>query len=234
MDYRYLLNGLSAHTRELLLLLGMLILPIIAEIMVKSTFRKYSRVRSSRGLTAEQAARMILNANGLFDVKIERVRGDLTDHYSPREKVLRLSDTVYGQSSVAAIGVAAHECGHACQHEANYLPIVLRTMIVPAVNVCSYLWYIVFLLGCLFTFLPFLIYVGIAMFAAVVVFQLITLPTELDASRRAMKTLERDCILETSELRPARKLLRAAAMTYVASLAASLMQLARLLLRVRR
>lgn len=234
MNYGYLLSGMSYHVKELLLLLAMMILPIIAEIMVKSTFNKYSKVRSSRGLRAEEAAAMILRANGLFDVRIERVRGNLTDHYSPKEKVLRLSDSVYGQTSVAAIGVAAHECGHACQHDKNYLPIIIRQKIVPVVNICSYTWYIVFLLGCLFTMLPFLIYVGIAMFSAVVVFQLVTLPTELDASRRAMKTLERDCILETSELRPARKVLRAAAMTYVASLAASLMQLARLLLRVRR
>ena len=229
-----LYSGVSLNVADLLLLIAMLILPLIAQIAVNSTFSKYSRVHSSRGITADQAARRILDLNGLYDVKIEHISGKLSDHYDPGDNVIRLSDSVYGQTSVAAIGVAAHECGHACQHAEEYKPIVIRSRIVPVVNICSSLWFYVFLAGCLFTFLPFLTYLGIAMFCAVIFFQLVTLPTELNASHRAMKTLEGDCILEQSELRPARKVLTAAAMTYVAALVTSVMQLVRLLLRSRR
>lgn len=234
MGYGYYSAGLSAHLTDLLLLIGMLVLPLIVQIALKSTFAKYRRVRSSRGLTAEEAARRILDANGLYDVRIEQVRGDLTDHYDHANKAVRLSETVYGSTSVAAIGVAAHECGHACQHAESYLPIILRSKIVPVANICSRLWYIVFIVGLLFTATPFLVNVGIAMFAVVVLFQIVTLPTELNASRRALKTLENDGILESAEIRPTRKVLTAAAMTYVASLAASVMQLMRLLMRSRR
>lgn len=220
---------------EILLFLMMLILPLAAQAGVQKTFRKYSNVPNSRGVTAEQAARMILDSNGLHHIRIERIHGDLSDHYSPKEDVIRLSDSVYGSSSVAAIGVAAHECGHACQHAEQYKPIILRTAIVPVVNICSKLWYTVFLLGVFFfEFLPSLIYIGIAMFCAVIIFQLVTLPTEFDASNRAVRTLENDGILEISEVPMARKVLNAAAMTYVTSLVVSLMQLIRLILRSRR
>lgn len=216
---------------DLIFLLLMIILPLLAQWGVTSTFRKYSSVHSSRGLTAEQVARQILDSNGLHHIRIERISGSLTDHFSPAENVVRLSDTVYGQTSVAAIGVAAHECGHACQHAENYAPIVLRSKIVPAVNICSKFWYLVFILGLVVS--HYLVYAGIAMFGAVVVFQLVTLPTELDASGRALKTLESDGILEMTEIEPAKKVLTAAAMTYVVSLVTSIMQLLRLIARVK-
>lgn len=220
---------------EIIILIVMLVLPIMAQIGVNSTFEKYSKVHSSRGLTADEVARKILDSNGLYDVRVARVGGRLSDHFSPNEKVVYLSDSVYGKTSVAAIGVAAHECGHACQHAENYAPIVIRSSLVPVTNICARLWYLVFLAGCLFfQFVPFLIYVGIAMFGAVVLFQLVTLPTELDASHRALRTLENDGILEMNEISPAKKVLTAAAMTYVASLVASILSLLRLIMRSRR
>lgn len=218
----------------LFLVLGMIALPLIAQIGVMSTFNKYSKVCSSRGITAEQAARQILDSNGLYNVRIERVRGNLSDHYSPKENVVKLSDSVYGESSIAAIGVAAHECGHACQHAEQYAPIVMRSAIVPAVNICSKFWYCVFFIGLIAFQSTTLAYVGIAMFIAVILFQLVTLPTELDASRRALKTLEGQYILEVDEIPKARKVLTAAAMTYVTALVTSILELIELLLRVKR
>jgi len=212
----------------------MLILPLIAQIMVSSTFNKYKDVHNSRGLTADQVARQILDSNGLYHIRVERIGGNLTDHYDPTANVIRLSDSVYGSTSVAAIGVAAHECGHACQHAEDYAPIRLRTAIVPVTNICSKLWYITFLLGVfLFEAFPALAYLGIIMFAAVVVFQAVTLPTELDASDRALRTLEADGILDYREVPKAKKVLKAAAFTYVAALITSIMQLLRLLAAVR-
>lgn len=220
---------------DLIYFLLMLILPIIAHLGVTLTFKKYSKVASSRGYTAEQVARQILDSNGLHNVRIERVSGNLSDHYSPKENVVRLSDSVYGQRSIAAIGVAAHECGHACQHAEEYAPVRIRTAIVPAVNICSKLWYLVLVLSiAIFGTINFLTYIAIAMFGSVVLFQLVTLPTELDASHRALKILEGQYILETDEIPKARKVLTAAAMTYVTALVTSIMQLLRLLLRVRR
>ncbi len=220
---------------DLIYFLLMLILPIIAHLGVTLTFKKYSKVASSRGYTAEQVARQILDSNGLHNVRIESVSGNLSDHYSPKENVVRLSDSVYGQRSIAAIGVAAHECGHACQHAEEYMPVMVRSAIVPAVNICSKLWYIVLVLSIsVFGTINFLTYIAIAMFGAVVLFQLVTLPTELDASHRALKILEGQYILETDEIPKARKVLTAAAMTYVTALVTSIMQLLRLLLRVRR
>lgn len=212
----------------------MLILPLIAQIMVSSTFNKYKDVHNSRGLTADQVARQILDSNGLYHIRVERIGGNLTDHYDPTANVIRLSDSVYGSTSVAAIGVAAHECGHACQHAEDYAPIRLRTAIVPVTNICSKLWYITFLLGVfLFEAFPALAYLGIIMFAAVVIFQAVTLPTELDASGRALRTLEADGILDYREVPKAKKVLKAAAFTYVAALITSIMQLLRLLAAVR-
>ena len=220
---------------DILFLILIIVLPIAASINVKLTFKKYSDVQSSRGITAEQVARRILDSNGLYNVNIEPVSGKLTDHYDPRTNTVRLSDSVYGNSSIAAIGVAAHECGHVCQHSESYLPIVIRSKIVPVANICSMLWYWVFLAGVFFfnTF-PQLAYAGIIMFGAVVVFQIVTLPTEFNASGRALKILENDGILESSEIPAAKKVLNAAAMTYVASLVASLLQLLRLILSVKR
>lgn len=224
---------------QLLLLLIMILLPIIAQINVKSTFTKYSRVSNSRGLTADQVARMILDSNGLHHIQIEHISGNLSDHFDPQANVVRLSDSCYGQTSVAAIGVAAHECGHACQHAENYTPIVLRSKLVPVTNLCSRLWYFVLLIGVFISSIaaragmPFL-YASIIMFAAVVVFQIVTLPCEFNASDRALKTLERDGILEMSEVPQAQKVLKAAALTYVASLVTSIIQLLRLLASARR
>ena len=215
----------------------MLILPIIAQINVTSTFNKYSKVRSSRGLTADQVARQILDSNGLYNVRIERVSGKLSDHYDPRDNVVRLSDSTYGNSSVAAIGVAAHECGHVCQHAENYGPIVLRSKLVPITNFCSRFWYFTFILGLVFSELSIgtpLVYASIILFAAVIVFQLVTLPTEFDASSRALATLENNNLLEASEVPQAKKVLTAAALTYVTGLVVSLLQLLRLLSASRR
>lgn len=218
-----------------LLLLVIIILPIIAHLNVTSTFKKYSNVNNSRGLTADEVARRILDANGLYNVRIEHISGNLTDHYDPQAQVVRLSDATYGKRSVAAIGVAAHECGHACQHAEDYTPIRIRTAIVPAVNICSQLWYFVFIIGIIiFEIFPQLVLIGIAMFAAVVLFQLVTLPVEFNASSRALNTLENDMILESSEVPQAKKVLTAAAMTYVTALIVSVLQLIRLLLSVRR
>lgn len=220
---------------EFVFLLVMLILPIVAQVNVTSTFNKYKKVRNSRGLTADQVARQILDSNGLFYIRVEHVSGNLTDHFDPTANVVRLSDSVYGQTSVAAIGVAAHECGHACQHAEEYAPIQIRTAIVPVVNICSRFWYLAFIIGVLlFETMPSLIYVGIIMFAAVVLFQLVTLPVELDASGRALKTLENDGILEAAEVPHAKKVLTAAAFTYVAALITSIMQLLRLLAAAKR
>ncbi|HBB71134.1 MAG TPA: peptidase [Ruminococcus sp.] len=223
---------------SLILLLVMIFLPILAQINVTTTYKKYSKVSNSRGLTGAEVARRILDANGLHDTRIEHISGSLTDHYDPRDNTVRLSDAVYDSTSVAAIGVAAHECGHVCQHAENYTPIVIRSKIVPAVSLCSKFWYFVLLIGVLISnytarFSP-LIYVSIFMFAAVVVFQIVTLPTEFNASSRALKTLEKDAILEHDEIPAARKVLSAAAMTYVTSLVVSLIQLFRLLSMVNR
>ncbi len=215
---------------SIIFLVVMLILPIIAQIRVTSTFNKYKTVHNSRGLTADQVARQILDSNGLYHIRIERIRGNLTDHFDPTANVIRLSDSVYGNTSVAAIGVAAHECGHACQHAQEYAPIKLRTAIVPITNICSRLWYITFLIGVLlFEAMPMIAWLGVIMFSAVVLFQLVTLPTELDASGRALNTLEADGILDYNEVPMARKVLKAAAFTYVTALITSIMQLLRLL-----
>ncbi len=196
---------------------------------VNSTYRKYSSVRNVQGYTSQQVAQWILNSAGIYDVRIERIRGNLTDHYSPEEKVLRLSDTVYGSTSVAAIGVAAHECGHAIQHQVDYVPLKIRSSLVPVTNIgASFSWPLL-LLG-LILGLPGLARAGVILFTVVVVFQLVTLPVEFDASGRAMKILKRDNILLGDELNGAGNVLKAAAMTYVASLFSSVLQLFRLLL----
>lgn len=209
------------------------LLTLFASMGVKSTFSKYNDVRSSRGITAASAARQILDANGLQNIRIEHVSGDLTDHYSPNENVIRLSDSTYNSTSVAAIGVAAHECGHAVQHQAGYVPIKIRNGIVPIVNVCNMLSMPIFIIG-LILGLGRLAMVGAILFGAVLVFQLVTLPTEINASRRAMKTLESMYLLEGDELTGARKTLTAAAMTYVAAVASTALQFLRLVLLANR
>lgn len=220
-----------------MILLVMILLPLIAQINVSSTFKKYSKIGNSRGLTADQVARMILDSNGLYHIGIEHVSGNLSDHYDPTANVVRLSDSVYGQRSVAAIGVAAHECGHACQHAEEYGPIILRSKLVPVAQICSHLWYFILIIGIALSSLTIgtsLIYISIAMFTAIVIFQFVTLPCEFNASARALATLEKDSILEPSEVPHAKKVLTAAALTYVASLIVSLLQLLRLLAAARR
>ncbi len=204
----------------------------IASINVHTTYNKYAKVMQHQGLTAQDAAQRILESAGIYDVGIERVGGNLSDHYAPKEKRLRLSDSVYGSSSVAAIGVAAHECGHAVQHKTGYALLNLRTAAVPIAKFGSYLSWPVILLGLLFGWIG-MLRVGIFLFMFVVAFQLITLPVEFDASRRALAILKNDHILEGQEYDGAKKVLIAAALTYVAALFTSILQLARLILLAR-
>lgn len=212
-------------------------LTFYAQFKVSSTFNKYSRVRTGRGQTAAEAARMILNANGLYHVRIERVGGNLTDHYDPRGEVLRLSDGVYDSSSAAAVGVAAHEAGHAVQHAEGYIPIKIRSKLVPITNFASRGTWLLIILGAIFYYTEIgymLIMVGIGLFAITTLFQLVTLPCEFDASNRAMREL-RECGWYTgSELAASRRVLSAAALTYVASLLVSVLQLLRLIVRYSR
>lgn len=213
------------------IIIGM-ILCAIASANVNATFKRYSNEHNSRGITGAQAARQILDGNGLYNVAIEMVSGKLSDHYDPKANVIRLSESVYNSTSVAAIGVAAHECGHAVQHATDYTPIRIRQAIIPITNIGSRLWYIIFIVGLALISTSFgevMITIGIIMFALVVLFQVVTLPVEFNASRRAMATLEDYNILEGDELSKAGKVLRAAAMTYVAAVANALLQLLRLL-----
>ena len=209
-----------------------LIISLWASWNVKSTFRRYQNDRNSRGLTAAQVARQILDDNGLYQIRIEQIAGNLTDHYDPSGNVIRLSESVYNSTSVAAIGVAAHECGHAVQHEVNYVPMQVRSAIVPITQIGSRFWYIIFVLGMIFSNsyigAP-LQMIGILLFTLIVVFQLVTLPVEFNASRRALAAIEQNGLLTEDELAGARKTLSAAAMTYVAATAAALAQLLRLL-----
>jgi Zn-dependent membrane protease YugP len=215
-------------TTYFLVLIGALI-SFIASINVNSTYKRYSKVGNSRGITSQQAAEAILHSAGIYDVRIERINGNLTDHYSPKEKVLRLSDSVYGSTSVAAIGVAAHECGHAIQHQVGYAPLKLRSASVPIANIGSTLSWPLILIGLILGSYG-LAEIGVLLFIFVVMFQLITLPVEFDASSRALKVLNQQNMLFGKEMSGARKVLTAAALTYVAALFASVLQLLRLIL----
>lgn len=206
-----------------------LALSLLASAKVKSTFAKYDRVGSLSGLTGAQAAERILHSAGIYDVSIQHIRGSLSDHYDPRNKVLRLSDSTYGSNSVAAVGVAAHECGHAIQHQQRYMPLVLRSTLVPAANFGSTLAWPIFFFGLILSMRP-LLTAGIVLFGLAVLFQLVTLPVEINASRRAVKILEDTGMLVAGEVQGTKKVLTAAALTYVASLAASILQLIRLLI----
>lgn len=213
----------------ILVLIGA-ILSMIASAKVNSTFNKYQRVRSMTGMTGAEAAQRILHQNGIYDVAVEHISGNLTDHYDPKNKVLRLSDATYSSNSVAAIGVAAHECGHALQHKDEYLPLKIRSAIVPAANFGSRLGIPIILLGVILGSNYMLIQIGIWVFSLAVLFQLVTLPVEFNASGRAVQMVERYGILSGEELRHTRKVLSAAALTYVAAAAASILQLLRLIL----
>lgn len=206
------------------------VLSIAASIRVNSTFQKYNQLSCRSGMTGAQAAEQLLRSNGIYDVRIEHVRGMLTDHYDPGTKVVRLSDATYNSSSVAAIGVAAHECGHVLQHHEQYGPLKLRTLLVPAANLGSRAGIPLILLGIILGYNNFLIQIGIWVFALAVLFQLVTLPVEFNASGRALGLLERQGILTESETGQSRKVLRAAALTYVAAAATSVLQLLRLVL----
>lgn len=212
-----------------LLVIAGLILSMMASAHVKSTFNKYSRVRSMCGMTGAMAARKVLELSGIYDVKIEHISGNLTDHYDPRTKTLRLSDSTYSSNSVAAVCVAAHECGHAVQHQKSYGPLVLRSTLVPAANFGSTLAWPVFVAGLIFSMKP-LLTAGIVLFSLAVLFQLVTLPVEFNASTRALKILENGHVLGDTELAAGKKVLTAAALTYVASLASSILQLLRLII----
>ena len=217
----------------LVLVLPFLILSIWASARVNSTFRKYSDQISVRRITGAQAAQRVLSSNGIYNVRIEKTAGNLTDHYDPKANVIRLSESVYDNASTAAIGVACHEAGHAVQYAQNYSPIKIRAAIIPITNIGSKLAMPLILLGILFStlgiFSTTIIYLGIACFALSLIFQLVTLPVEFNASRRAMEAIENNQLLTYEELVGAKKTLSAAAMTYVAATAVSLAQLLRLL-----
>ena len=221
-----------------LILIPAMIFAFVAQSKVNSTFNRYAKVYNRRGLTGAEAARRVLDANGLYHVTIERVHGRLTDHYDPRANVIRLSDAVYGSTGIAAVGVAAHEAGHAVQHAVGYVPIKVRAAIIPLTRFGSFLAMPLFIIGLLFAGGSYLGYeigtmfmlTGILFFSFSTLFQLVTLPTEFNASARAMKALEDGGLLAADELPAAKATLSAAAMTYVAALAASLASLLRLIL----
>ena len=200
----------------------------IVQASLNSTFKKYSQVFSRSNIPAHVIARQILDSYGLYNITVMHVEGRLTDHYDPKANIIALSDSTFFSSSVAASGVAAHECGHAVQYNSNYLPIKLRSVFVPIAQIGSKSWIILFLIG-MFMGLGFLVDAGIILFGCVVLFQLLTLPVEFDASRRALKVIDGQGLLEKDEIEGARKTLKAAAMTYVAALMTALTQLIRLI-----
>lgn len=212
-----------------IVLIPALLISFWAQTKITATFNRFSKVYSNKGYTAAEVARMLLDESGLYDINIERVRGNLTDHYDPQNRVLRLSDSVYSSSSVASIGVAAHEVGHAIQHKESYGPLIFRNTIVPAVNIGSRFSWVLFFLG-LILGIPSLTTIGILLFSGVVLFQLVTLPVEFDASNRALRILDNRGILVKEEVSSAKKVLSAAAMTYVAATLMSISQLFRLIL----
>lgn len=231
MPYYY---GYGFDWTYLVIVLPCIILSMWASSSVNSTFKRYSNVLSSRRLTGAEAAQRVLSANGVTGVRIEQVSGNLTDHYDPRTNVIRLSSNVHSSTSVAAIGVACHEAGHAVQYAQSYAPIKLRAAIIPITNIGSKLAMPLILLGILLSFLGNFSYaivdIGIACFSLSLLFQLVTLPVEFNASRRAMQAIESANILTQEEQRGAKKTLKAAAMTYVAATAVALAQLVRLIL----
>ncbi len=216
---------------EFVLLLIAIAFTLVAQTKIQSTYHRYSQVRNRHGFTGEQVAQQMLMNAGIYDVRVERIGGNLTDHYDPRNKVLRLSSGVYDSTSVAALGIAAHETGHAIQHDVGYLPLVLRSMMVPATNICSRMAMPLIIIGLLFSSQSgnALITVGILFFAVAVLFSFVTLPVEFNASKRALQLLEDYNFLDGEEIYGAKKVLSAAAMTYVAAAAVALAQLLRLL-----
>lgn len=218
----------------IILIVLMFFLPLAANFYLTMIFDRYTRIKSFRGLTAELAARQILDSYGLGYVMVLQAPDKHGDCFVPKENIVYLSEKVYGKSTISAIGVAAHECGHAVQHSEEYAPMLIRDSIVPVFNFCSRFWYLVFLVGCLvIESIPQILPISVVMFAAVVLFQILTLPTEIDASHRAMVAMEELELLESYELPKAKKVLFAAAMTYITALVSSILMLLRLFLRVR-
>lgn len=213
----------------ILIIIGVII-TLAASAKMNSAFRRYSKVRSHSGLTGAQAAAKILNYAGIYDVVVERVSGNLTDHYDPRSKVLRLSDATYNATSVAAIGVAAHECGHAMQDKEAYAPLKLRGSLVAVANIGSNLSWIFIILGIIMGANQTLLNIGILLFSLAVIFQLVTLPVEFNASSRALRVLKDSAMMYEDEVEDTRKVLSAAALTYVASAAAAILSLLRLVI----
>ena len=213
----------------MIILIPAVILSLYAQMKINSTYHQYSQVGSRKGMTGADVARYILNKNGLYDVPIERVQGQLTDHYDPRSRVVRLSAGVYDSTSIAALGVAAHEVGHAVQHDSGYMPLYIRNTVIPVTQIGSYVSIPLLILGLLMGS-PALVELGILLFAAIVIFQLVTLPVEFNASRRAVAVLGDDAILTQDELSGTKKVLQAAALTYVAAALMAVLQLVRLLL----
>ena len=215
-------------------LTGFIMIPVvifafICQIKVNSNYKKYSKIRNARNMTGAQAAYELLQMNGVTDVRIKRIAGNLTDHYNPRTKEICLSEGVFNSNSIAAVGIACHEAGHACQHAKGYFPLKIRNMVIPVTRFGSYLGIPLALIGIFINWQP-LVYIGIILYAAVALFQLITLPVEFNASKRALQTIKANGFLIGTEYTGAKKVLTAAALTYVAALASALATLLRLLL----
>ncbi len=211
------------------IMIPVVIFAFICQLKVQSNYKKYGRIRNARNMTGAQAAYELLQLNGITDVRIKRISGNLTDHYNPKTKEICLSEGVFNSNSIAAVGIACHEAGHACQHAQGYFPLKIRNFIIPVTRFGSNLGIPLALIGIIFSWQP-LIYIGIILYAAVAVFQLITLPVEFNASKRALQTIRTNSFLVGAEYNGARKVLTAAALTYVAALASSLATLLRLLL----
>lgn len=211
------------------IMIPVLIFAFICQMKVQSNYKKYGRIRNARNLTGAQAAYELLQMNGVTDVRIKRIAGNLTDHYNPKTKEICLSEGVFNSNSIAAVGIACHEAGHACQHAQGYFPLKVRNLVIPVTRIGSTLGIPLALIGIIFSWQP-LIYIGIILYAAVAVFQLITLPVEFNASKRALQTIRTNGFLIGEEYAGAKKVLTSAALTYVAALASSLATLLRLLL----
>ncbi len=215
------------------IMIPVFIFAIICQMKVKSNFNKYSKIRNTKGLTGAEAAYRLLQLNDITDVRIKCISGSLTDHYNPKTKEICLSEAVFNSASIAAVGIACHEAGHACQHAQGYFPLKIRNMVIPLTNIGSMAGIPLALLGFFFSFEP-LVYIGIALYSAVALFQLITLPVEFNASARALRTIENNGFLIAEEYSGAKKVLTAAALTYVAALVSALATLLRLLLLANR
>ncbi len=228
--YGYGLYGLTWSWTYILVIIGCVIC-LLASARLRRTYNKYAQVRSASNMTGAQAAERILRSQGITDVTIKHISGNLTDHYNPTDKTLGLSDSSFQSTSVAAVGIAAHECGHAIQHHSHYVPLRVRGSLVPVTRVCSVVAWPLIIFGALITgSSSLLVNIGIVLFSVTVIFQIVTLPVEFNASRRAQRVLESTGILGSQELVCTRKVLTAAALTYVASVAATILQLLRLLL----